>query len=99
MDQLRELGVDVWFELGDRDLAIGLRRAERLRAGATLTEALAELGAALGVRARVLPMADAPVRTRVLARGRWVDFQEFMIRGRGAGPAGGCGEAGGWGAA
>ena len=27
MDQLRELGVDVWFNLGDRDLAIGLRRA------------------------------------------------------------------------
>ena len=60
MDQLRELGVDVWFNLGDRDLAIGLRRAERLREGATLTQALAELGEALGVGARVLPMADAP---------------------------------------
>jgi LPPG:FO 2-phospho-L-lactate transferase len=89
MDQLRELGVDVWFNLGDRDLAIGLRRAERLRAGATLTDALAELTAALGVRARVLPMADRPVRTRVLARGRWVDFQEFMVRERGAGPVDG----------
>src|SRR3954447_8710807 len=56
MDQLRELGVDVWFNLGDRDLAIGLRRAERLRAGATLTQTLAELTGALGVRAHVLPM-------------------------------------------
>ena len=37
MDQLRELGVDVWFNLGDRDLAIGLRRAQRLAEGATLT--------------------------------------------------------------
>jgi LPPG:FO 2-phospho-L-lactate transferase len=89
MDQLRELGVDVWFNLGDRDLAIGLRRAERMRAGATLTEALAELTGALGVGARVLPMADQPVRTRVLARGRWVDFQAFMIRERGEGPVDG----------
>ncbi len=89
MDGLRELGVDVWFNLGDRDLAIGLRRTERMAAGATLTEALAELGAALGVRARVLPMADAAVRTRVLARGEWFDFQEFMIRERGAGPVDG----------
>jgi LPPG:FO 2-phospho-L-lactate transferase len=89
MDGLRELGVDVWFNLGDRDLAIGVRRAERLAQGATLTDALAELGAALGVRARVLPMADAPVRTRVLARGRWLDFQEFMIREGGAGPVDG----------
>jgi LPPG:FO 2-phospho-L-lactate transferase len=89
MDQLRELGVDVWFNLGDRDLAIGLRRAERLRDGATLTEAIAELTSALGLRARVLPMADQPVRTRVLVRGRWVPFQEFMIRERGEGPVDG----------
>jgi len=89
MDQLRELGVDVWFNLGDRDLAIGLRRAERLREGATLTEAIAELTRALGVAARVLPMSDQPVRTQVLARGRWVPFQEFMIRERAEGPVDG----------
>jgi LPPG:FO 2-phospho-L-lactate transferase len=89
MDQLRELGVDVWFNLGDRDLAIGLRRAERLREGATLTAAIAELTQALDLKARVLPMTDQPVRTRVLARGRWVAFQEFMIRERAEGPVDG----------
>ena len=89
MDQLRELGVDVWFNLGDRDLAIGLRRAERLRQGATLTAAIAELTQALDLNARVLPMSDQPVRTRVLARGRWVPFQEFMIRERAEGPVDG----------
>ena len=80
MDGLRELGVEVWFNLGDRDLAYGVRRAQLLTGGATLTEALAELTAALGVRARVLPMADAPVRTTVRSGERWVPFQEFMIR-------------------
>jgi LPPG:FO 2-phospho-L-lactate transferase len=89
MDQLRELGVDVWFNLGDRDLAIALRRAERLRDGATLTEAIAELILGLGLSARVLPMSDQPVRTRVLARGRWTPFQEFMIRERAEGPVDG----------
>jgi LPPG:FO 2-phospho-L-lactate transferase len=89
MDQLRELGVDVWFNLGDRDLAIGLRRAERLRGGATLTEAIGELTRALGLNARVLPMTDHPVRTRVLARGHWAPFQEFMIRDRAEGPVDG----------
>jgi LPPG:FO 2-phospho-L-lactate transferase len=86
MEGLRELGVDVWFNLGDRDLAVCLRRAERLTAGARLTECLAELGAALGVRACVLPMSDDPVRTRVLAHGGWRSLQEFLIRDRGAGP-------------
>src|ERR1700712_2797509 len=48
MDGLRELGVEVWFNLGDRDLAIGVQRAERLAAGDRLTETLDELTPALG---------------------------------------------------
>ena len=45
MDALRELGEDVWFNLGDRDLAVCLQRARRLGEGARLTETLAELRA------------------------------------------------------
>ena len=86
MDQLRELGVDVWFNLGDRDLAICLERARMLREGERQTAAQARLAGALGVAATVLPMSDQPVRTAVLAAGRWWPLQEFMIRHRGAGP-------------
>ena len=86
MEGLRELGVEVWFKLGDRDLAIGLERARRLAGGERLTEALAALGAALGVAAPVLPMSDDVVRTRVRAAGRWWPFQEFMIRHGAQGP-------------
>jgi LPPG:FO 2-phospho-L-lactate transferase len=89
MDMLRELGEDVWFNLGDRDLAIGLHRARRLHEGARLTETLGELSAALGLRARVLPMSDAPVRSWVLSGEDWTSFQEFMIRHRASGPVDG----------
>ncbi|HEU4702213.1 MAG TPA: 2-phospho-L-lactate transferase [Conexibacter sp.] len=86
MAGLRALGRDVWFNLGDRDLAIGIERARRLAEGARLTEALAELGRAFEIPGRVLPMCDEPVRTRVRAHAREWAFQEWMIRGRGAGP-------------
>jgi LPPG:FO 2-phospho-L-lactate transferase len=86
MDGLRELAVDVWFNLGDRDLAIGIERARSLDEGATLTEAQSQITSTLGISARVLPMSDRPVRTRVLAGGRWWPLQEFMIRRRGEGP-------------
>jgi LPPG:FO 2-phospho-L-lactate transferase len=82
MDGLRALGEEIWFNLGDRDLAIALQRQQSLRSGATLTEAHQRIAQALGVQARVLPAADRPVRTRVLADGRWWGLQEFMIRGR-----------------
>ncbi len=87
MEGLRELGEEVWFNLGDRDLAVGLQRARRLSEGGTLTEAIDALRRALGVGARVLPMADAPVRTRVRGGGRWWEVQEWLIRGgEAAGP-------------
>ena len=86
MDGLRDLGVDVWFALGDRDLAIAIQRQRRLGEGARLTDALAELGDALGLRARVLPMADEPVRTRVRTGDRWLTVQEFLIREGGEAP-------------
>jgi LPPG:FO 2-phospho-L-lactate transferase len=86
MDGLRELGDEVWFNLGDRDLAVCLRRARRLAEGARLSEAIAEAGRAFGIAATVVPASDEPVRTRVKARGAWHEFQAFMIRERGEGP-------------
>jgi LPPG:FO 2-phospho-L-lactate transferase len=87
MDALRELGVEVWFNLGDRDLAWCLERARMLAEGLTLTAAIAALNAAIGQPAAVLPMSDDPVRTWVSTPAAgWRGFQEFMIRGRAEGP-------------
>ena len=80
MDGLRALGAEVWFNLGDRDLAWCLQRARMLAEGASQTEALARLNRAIGVRSRVLPMSDDPVRTWVRTPPGWRPFQEFMIR-------------------
>lgn len=86
MAALRAAGHPAWFQLGDRDLAMCLLRTERLRAGASLTDAHAAVVEALGVEARVLPASDDPVRTFVRSGGRWRSFQEFMIVDRAAGP-------------
>jgi LPPG:FO 2-phospho-L-lactate transferase len=81
MDGLRELGEEIWFNLGDRDLAWCMRRTKLLGEGLTPTRALARLNQAIGVRATVLPMSDDPVHTWVrTASAGWSAFQEFMIR-------------------
>jgi LPPG:FO 2-phospho-L-lactate transferase len=86
MEALRELDEDVWFQLGDRDLAVCVQRARRLAEGASLTEAIDALRRSLGVATKVLPPSDDPLRTHVLARGTWLPFQEFMIREQAQGP-------------
>jgi LPPG:FO 2-phospho-L-lactate transferase len=86
MGMLGELGVDVWFNLGDRDLGLCIERRRLLDLGHTATEAHAQLTRALGVAAHVLPMCDAPVRTQIRTDGDWVGLQEFMIRLRASAP-------------
>lgn len=76
-----------WFGIGDQDLATHLRRTDLLAAGATLTEAVADLARSLGVMATVLPMSDDPVRTVVVSPdGDRFPFQEYLVKHR-AGPA------------
>jgi LPPG:FO 2-phospho-L-lactate transferase len=85
-ENLKAIGGAAWFQLGDRDLATHLFRTQRLSEGATLSEVTAELTAARGVRAHLVPMSDQPVRTRVtLAEpppgdAREVAFQDYFVR-------------------
>jgi LPPG:FO 2-phospho-L-lactate transferase len=76
---LERLGAATWFRLGDRDIATNLLRTARLRAGDGLTAVTAGLAAALGVRARLLPMTDDEVRTQLLTADGWLDFQEYFV--------------------
>jgi len=80
LDAMATLGGDTWFNLGDRDLATHLWRTRALRAGRALSEVTAEIGRTLGARARVLPMSDDPVRTRIETPDGWLDFQEYFVR-------------------
>ena len=76
---------DPWFQLGDRDLELCRLRTDALRSS-RLTEAHAKVVEAVGVRHRVLPMSDEPVRTHVRTPKGLRPFQEFMIVDSWAGP-------------
>jgi LPPG:FO 2-phospho-L-lactate transferase len=79
---LERLGAETWFQIGDADLAVHVRRNELLRDGRSLTEVTEALSSALGVRSRILPATDDPVRTRVGIDGGELDFQEYFVHRR-----------------
>ena len=78
----RQLGLETWFRLGDRDLALHVYRRQRLADGATLTEVTREACRRLGVTQAVLPMSNDPVRTRVLTPDGPLAFQHYFVRDR-----------------
>lgn len=80
MEALAQLGGETWFRLGDKDLAVHVERTRRLRAGEPLSAVTADLCARFGVRHAVLPVTDAPLRTRVLTDQGELAFQDYFVR-------------------
>jgi LPPG:FO 2-phospho-L-lactate transferase len=80
MGELARRGGPTWFRLGDRDLATHAFRTTRLREGESLSAVTARLASSFGVAHAVLPMADEPVRTRIVTREGALEFQDWFVR-------------------
>jgi LPPG:FO 2-phospho-L-lactate transferase len=78
-ERLKQLGAPSWFGLSDRDLAACLYRREFIAEGGRPTDAQAQITRGLGIEARVLPMADTPVRTKVITPAGPRALQEYLI--------------------
>jgi LPPG:FO 2-phospho-L-lactate transferase len=84
--QLDALGADPYLIVGDRDRAVQLLRAQILQARMTLSDATTEILMRFGVRARIIPMSDAPYTTMIRTPGGLIHFQEYWVRHKGKVP-------------
>jgi len=82
LSMLAALGADTWFKLGDRDLAVHIRRTELLRAGWALSQVTDAFRRALNVGIQVLPMSDDPVATEISTPVGWLHFQQYLVQRR-----------------
>ena len=80
LEGLQTYGQQAWFGLGDRDLATHIHRTVLLAQGCSLSETIDDLAMRLGVEASVMPMTDAPVRTRITTPTGPKTFQESLVR-------------------
>ena len=79
MEWLVRLGGPSWFKLGDRDLAIHLRRTAMRQVGHTLSEIADHFRQVFGVAVRILPMSDDPAPTHVLTAAGEVHFETYFV--------------------
>lgn len=85
MDARRAAGEEIWFELGDDDMAVCAERARLLAAGEPLTRAHEQATTSYATGgARVLPMSDAPARTVIETPNGERGIQQFLIQDRSA---------------
>ena len=82
LDMLKRYGAPTWFQLGDKDLATHILRRQRLDEGRTLSEVAEELCHRLGIRHRVVPMSDQPIRSIVETDEGDIAFQSYFVERR-----------------
>jgi LPPG:FO 2-phospho-L-lactate transferase len=80
LQAMGQLGEPTWFHTGDRDLAIHLLRSRLLAEGKTLSEATAIICEKLSVKARILPMSNQRVETRVDTPIGELSFEEYFVQ-------------------
>jgi LPPG:FO 2-phospho-L-lactate transferase len=80
LQAMGQLGEPTWFHTGDRDLAVHLLRSRLLAEGKTLSEATATICGKLGVKARILPMSNSRVETRVDTPSGEFSFEEYFVQ-------------------
>lgn len=80
LQAMGQLGEPTWFHAGDRDLAMHLLRSRLLAEGKTLSEATAIISEKLAVKARILPMSNSRVETRVDTPVGELSFEEYFVQ-------------------
>jgi len=81
-EELKRQGKPELLRIGDRDREVKRRRTELLWQGKTLSEATRELCESFGVKAKVMPMSDDRVCTRVHTEAGVMSFHEFWVARR-----------------
>jgi LPPG:FO 2-phospho-L-lactate transferase len=82
LESLERYGAETWFRLGDHDLATHLTRSRLLRQGDPLSAITRRLCSALSVDARLTPMSDDRIQTRLETDEGEISFQEYFVKRR-----------------
>jgi LPPG:FO 2-phospho-L-lactate transferase len=82
LKQLQQYGHETWFKLGDKDLATHITRTKLMRQGLTLSQVTDKFTRVLGIEAKIMPMSDQLVETRITTSEGEVSFQEYFVKQR-----------------
>ena len=81
--QMEIFGEDTWFRIGDRDAATHLIRTNMLKNGSNLSEITTWMCERFAANAKVIPVTDNSVETRIITEKGELHIQEFWVKYRG----------------
>jgi LPPG:FO 2-phospho-L-lactate transferase len=79
LSMLRNYSCEIWFNLGDRDLATHIFRTKKMKEGSTLTEVTKMICSFLNIQTKILPMTNSRVETIILTKKGKISFQRYLV--------------------
>ena len=83
LEQVRMLGEQSWFKLGDRDLATHVIRTNMLQDGKNLSEITEWMRIRYGISSKIIPATDSPIETKIITDKEEMNIQQFWVKHRG----------------
>ena len=81
--QMEKIGEEIWFKLGDRDLATHLLRTSLRRKGRTLTDITDLIAKKYFVSQKIYPATDDRLETIIITEQGPMHIQEFWVKHQG----------------
>jgi len=82
MEQMKKLGQDYWFKIGDKDLALHIVRTKFLNAGKSLSWITEWIRKKFSVSTSIIPASDDHVETRIKTSSGDMHIQEYWVKNR-----------------
>ena len=81
--QMEVFGEETWFRIGDRDAATHLIRTNMLKNGKNLSDITKWMCEKFAVAAKIIPVTDNSIETRIITDKGELHIQEFWVKFRG----------------
>jgi len=82
MEQMKKLGQDHWFRIGDKDLALHLVRTNFLNEGKSLSWVTEWIRKEFSVSTTIMPASDDHIETRIETPSGDMHIQEYWVKNR-----------------
>lgn len=87
LSHMRDVGIEFWFNLGDKDLTTHILRTHLLKSGNSLTQATCKIAELYDVSIPIVPSSDNHFETNMITESRKrIHLQEYWIQHRGSLP-------------
>ncbi len=80
LEMIKKLGLETWFNIGDKDFATHIFRTNLLNKGFTLSQVTDQICHTLGLKVTIFPMTDDKFETWIKIEEGLIHFEEYFVK-------------------